>query len=130
MSADPAFSGDCLVKIIASDGKAQAFLEFYVSRDVTGIGRDLSEVFSIHVYPNPFNDYLQVELGGAPAYYEPVFLEVIDFSGRKLVTEVFDIPTFGLPGQRLDMTGLPGGVYILNVRTGTLEKSVLITKNN
>ncbi len=130
LMADPAYSGDCAVKLIASDGQYQVYHEFTVSRDVTGTGPDLSDILSLHVYPNPFNDHFQVELGSDPSYHEQVLIEVFDLSGRQLRTAVFDFSNAGIPGQRIDMADVPRGVYILNVRTGTMTKSILVTKNN
>jgi hypothetical protein len=127
--ADPGYSGECNVKLIASDGKEQVFLEFAVSREVTGIVQDFSERLSLHVYPNPFHDYFQVELGRGD-YYEQVLIEVFDLSGRQLRSAVFDFNTEGIPRHRIDMADLPQGVYILNVRTGTMAKSILVSKNS
>jgi len=128
--ADAAFSGDCSVKLIASDDQYQVYHEFRVSRDVTGTGPDLADILSLHVYPNPFNDYFQVELGSDQSYYEQVLIEVFDLSGRQLRSAIFNFSNAGIPGQRVDMADLPQGVYILNVRTGTMAKSMLVTKNS
>ena len=126
--ADPAYSGDCTVKLIGSDGQYQVYHEFTVSRDVTGSGQDLADILSLNVYPNPFNDYFQVELESVD-YYEQIIIEVFDLSGRKLRSEIFDF-TQGSPIHHVDMADTPQGVYIINVRTGTLQKSVLVTKNS
>ena len=128
--ADPAYSGDCTVKLIGSDGQYQVYHEFTVSRDVTGTGQDLADILSLHVYPNPFNEYFQVELGSDQSYYEQVLIEVFDLSGRQLRSAVFDFNTEGIPRHRIDMADLPQGVYILNVRTGTMAKSILVSKNS
>jgi len=127
--ADPGYSGESRVKLIASDGESQVFHEFAVSRDVTGIQPYFSEMLSLTVYPNPFNDYFQVELGSVD-YYEQIIIEVFDLSGRKLRSEIFDFSAEGIPRHSIDMADVPQGVYIVSVRTGTLEKSVLVTKNS
>ncbi len=127
--ADPAYSGDCTVKLIGSDGQYQVYHEFTVSRDVTGTGQDLADILSLHVYPNPFHEYFQVELG-SENYYEQILIEVFDLSGRKLRSEVFDFNAEGIPRLNIDMSDVPQGVYVVNVRTGTIEKSVLVTKNS
>jgi hypothetical protein len=125
--ADPAYSGDCTVKLIGSDGQYQVYHEFTVSRDVTGIVQDFSEILSLHVYPNPFHEYFQVELGSGD-YYEQILIEVFDLSSRKLKSEVFD---FSAEARlHIDMSDVPQGVYVVNVRTGTIERSVLVTKNS
>ncbi len=128
--ADPAYSGDCTVKLIGSDGQYQVYHEFTVSRDVTGTGQDLADILSLHVYPNPFNDYFQVELGSDPGYFGQILVEVYELSGRKLRSEILDFSTEGIPRLSIDMADVPQGVYIVKVRTGTIEKSVLVTKNS
>jgi hypothetical protein len=128
--ANPVFSGDCSVKLIASDGQSQVYHEFVVSRDVTGTGQELSDILSLHVFPNPFKDFFQVELGIDPGYYEQVLIEVFDLSGKQLRSEVFDFSDSGIQRHRIDMADVPQGVYILTVRTGTITKSALVTKNS
>lgn len=127
VSADPGYSGDCTVKLFASDGESQVFVEFTVSRDVTGNCQNLREILPLHVYPNPFNDHFSVELGNLENY-EQVFLEVFDLSGRKLKTVIFDFSAGNMTGHHIDMSDVPNGVYIVNVRTGTLGNSVLVSK--
>jgi hypothetical protein len=128
--ADPGYSGDCTVKLIASDGEFQAFLEFAVSRGVTGIRQNLGEILSLHVYPNPFHDYILVELGSDLGYYQQVIVEVFDLSGRRLRSAVFESGAFGIPEQRIDMHDEPPGTYIVNVRAGGLMNSRLMVKNS
>ncbi len=72
----------------------------------------------------------RIELGNNQSYYEQILIEVYDLSGRQLRSEVFDFSAVGIPGHSIDMADAPQGVYILNVRTGTLEKSILVTKNS
>jgi hypothetical protein len=127
VTADQGYSGNCMVKLIASDGKSEVFVEFTVSRDVTGTGQHFREIQSLHVYPNPFNDFFSVELGSMD-FYEQIIIEVYSLSGRKIKSTIIDFHTEDSPVCRVDMDAVPGGVYIVTVRTGTLEKSVLITK--
>jgi hypothetical protein len=130
LMADPVFTGECTARLFASDGESQEFLEFMVSRDVTGTGQDLADILSLQVYPNPFNDYFQVEFGLDQTYLEQVLIEVFDLSGRQLRSSIFDFPDAGIHTHRIDMADLPQGAYILNVRTGTMAKSILVTKNS
>jgi len=127
--AEPGYSGESNVKLLASDGESQVFHEFVVSLDVTGIEPYLGEMLSLTVYPNPFNDYFQVALESVD-YYDQIIIEVFDLSGRKLKSEIFDFSTQGSPIHHVDMADTPQGAYIVNVRTGTLQKTVLVTKNS
>ena len=86
-------------------------------------------MLSLTVYPNPFNDYFQVALESVD-YYDQIIIEVFDLSGRKLRSEIFDFSTQGSPIHQVDMADTPQGGYIVNVRTGTLQKTVLVTKNS
>ena len=130
LMADPGYSGESTIKLIASDGQSQVFQEFKVIRDVTGTGQDLADILSLHVYPNPISDFLRIELGINQFYYEPIFVEVYDLSGRQLRSETFEFSADGIPRHSVDMSDVPLGVYILNVRTGTIARSILVTKNS
>jgi len=130
LMADPAFTGESTARLFASDEESQEFIEFLVSRDVTGTGQDLADILSLQVYPNPFNDYFQVELGSDQTQYEQVLIEVFDLSGRQLRSSIIVFRNAGIHRYRIDMADLPQGAYILNMRTGTMAKSMLVTKNS
>lgn len=60
----------------------------------------------IALYPNPTRDYLMIEYDG-----EIKWIEVLDMSGRKLSVDV------DLKNNRLDLTEVPSGNYIVIVST-------------
>ena len=74
--------------------------------------------------------FWRIELGINQFYYEPIFVEVYDLSGRQLRSETFEFSADGIPRHSVDMSDVPLGVYILNVRTGTIARSILVTKNS
>lgn len=81
---------------------------------------------SVSLYPNPAHDHLQVDVtleDGAP-----MSLQLMDLSGRIVVTENPGFLTSGKHGLRIDTRDLPAGLYLARVQTGasTSTHKVLI----
>lgn len=62
------------------------------------------------VFPNPANSELNIRLDGVLS--DKVTLEILDMVGRKLRTEQFPP---NVPMQGIDISGLPNGVYFINL---------------
>lgn len=65
------------------------------------------ESFGLRLYPNPAGDWMQIQL---PAGITPVSMELMDLQGKV-------IRHLGGQERRIDLSGLPVGVYTLLVRT-------------
>jgi len=80
-------------------------------------GADLAGKVGVRIYPNPVSGSLFLEAEG----WQPYRVEIFDLTGRKVLTS-------GLEGEgRLDLTGLPAGIYCCTV-TGTGGKVLVSEK--
>lgn len=65
---------------------------------------DEEEKLSVDIYPNPAEDYVQIDLG---SNYKSADIELIDLSGRTLISKSIG------KSERVDIKGIPSGVYVL-----------------
>ena len=79
---------------------------------------------SIFVSPVPFNDEINVFVGGTD---RKVLLELFNANGRLLISKTFSLDV-NLRDINLDTSGLPQGSYILKVNGQTVSDSKLIIK--
>jgi hypothetical protein len=128
VTANAGFSGDCMVKLVASDGEYQVWDIFYVSRDVTGIDISTDPGSAVRCYPNPFEDHLNIELGRDYSGIRTITVDVYTMSGRKVLSRNL----LGLYADRplfeLDMSEQPSGAYIIRIDTDGADSSVMILK--
>ena len=88
-----------------------------IPQDSTGI--EIFEEQSFSVYPNPANTTLSVQM---PEFTEKTFLQIIDMKGG-IVYEQSEIPSH----ERLDISAIPNGNYLLSVRVGTRRYTKVFT---
>jgi len=76
------------------------------------------EIAGIRVYPNPASDKITI---GLPAPGKPVKVRLINTLGTMLLQP---------DSETMDVSGLPNGIYFLNIKTGTAEvnKKVIICR--
>ncbi len=72
------------------------------------LGVEVSEVPAIHVFPNPFNDKIQIEAQNISE------VKVLNMNGKLLYRNKLN--RWG--SSRFDLSGLPKGIYILQVFSG------------
>ncbi len=77
-----------------------------------------NEAAQVRVYPNPFQDYLHLELGDTP---RKVSIRVISIAGQEVKNYTFGAYTSGT----LDLAELPSGMYILKLILDTDETRTL-----
>ncbi len=74
-------------------------------------------------YPNPASTYFTIDISGPSARHATV-LYVTDVTGRIIIRRPLDRSTFS---QRIDISGLPAGVYVVSVRSDeTVESHKLV----
>lgn len=71
------------------------------------MGVNENEIVDVKVYPNPTLDIIRVD-----ASKEIVSLSVVDLNGKQIQTKTFSSKT-----AALDLSGLPSGVYLLQIKT-------------
>ncbi len=106
----PGFSGSLSVPIIVNDGidDSETYLITVEVAAVVGVDDELiSQNFS--VYPNPFQEVLNVEAGEDIGPYN---VQVLDMRGDVIYSSVHHTGT-----MQVDMSLLKGGMYILSVHT-------------
>jgi len=128
VNADPAFSGETSVEVVASDGESQVSDQFRVSVDLTGISLEISGKGEVHCYPNPFTDILYIELNQVPGKSGSVAIHVYNLAGKR----VLSYQPGHLSGPRkavsIDLSGYPEGSYIVEVRGETFSRSMIVHK--
>ena len=125
VTADAGFAGSSPVRLLASDGEYQAWDDFLVFRDVTGIHTGSDPGSSIRCYPNPFADRLFIETGFTSDKAGDLTIAVYNVSGRK----VYSKKLAGMAAERslleLDMSGHQAGTYLIRIEaegyTGTVR---------
>jgi hypothetical protein len=85
----------------------------------TGIGSKTEESL-LKIFPNPAKDVINIDIFGYPE--EDVQFTVYDIGGRKVFGKSFRSRQ-GKGQYSLDLGGLEGGLYILNIRSSSFERS-------
>lgn len=79
---------------------------------------------SLSVFPNPVSDFVSIISNGN----EPVlYVNIIDLHGKIIKTEAFDQKLNTVNDQKLNLSDLTKGVYILKVFDGKAERSTKIS---
>ncbi|MEL6863906.1 MAG: S8 family serine peptidase [Bacteroidota bacterium] len=85
----------------------------------------LAGIERLEVYPNPFNQLIEVDISLAEA--EQVDIQLINYTGHEIITRSFK-KTAGVHHLQLALEGdIPPGVYLLQVHTekGTMIKRLI-----
>lgn len=92
---------------------------------LTTSARSLTPTLEVKLYPNPFKDFLNFEIPGDSNSELDVTL--YDLSGRPVLSQKVNN---GVSGQihRLDVPGIPGGMYLLQVKAGDLMGRAMVVK--
>lgn len=87
---------------------------------------ELSNIFTLVVYPNPVKDQLTIEM---PEAYRKGTLRVINTTGEVVFTSTLN----NTYRKTIDVSNMPSGTYIIEVRSVTgaqIQKTVLVQKND
>lgn len=93
--------------------------------DVKVVNRSVTPVTYYTIYPNPVQGILNISVSAKAA--EKALAEVLDMSGRKMITQSFNVMA-GEQTLPLDMSRLGNGTYILKMTLGGKTKSQLVNK--
>ncbi len=86
-------------------------------------GMDSSSKVFVDAYPNPFNDFLELDFN--KDFVEPVYCTIYDQLGRKIEDFTIDNP---ISFYSINTESLPEGAYILKIKTGKSIYNKLIIK--
>ncbi len=125
-------SANCLLRIESATDAAVFDVsdEVFSIADPTGIesGHAVANYFTLHQnYPNPFNPLTRIAFNLPVA--GPVRLVVYDIQGRVVATLLDGVIGSGSQEVQFDGTGLPSGVYMYIIQSGThtaTKKMVLL----
>lgn len=106
--------------IVVINKLGAAFTIHVVSGTPTAASDPVEEIGSLKIYPNPANDILHVEAMLA----KPGILgcDLMDFSGRILVSADEGLRSPGLQTMQLQVGEFAAGMYLLRLRAGTTTK--------
>lgn len=84
---------------------------------------------AIHIYPNPANDYLIVQYDGKVS--GNTAFGILDITGKKLFSKLEGTAVKAANQYRLDVRGLPPGVYLLEAANdkSTHQSKFVILRN-
>ncbi len=122
------FEGEAEVTVTAGDGEFEAVVTFRVTRSVIGTGTDRWPESPIRCYPNPFSDLLQAEVELGSGYTGAVTIQLFDLAGKQVVSLPDARMSGGFGSFTLEMGDQPSGHYILRLRAGEEEHSMILTR--
>ncbi len=108
--------GTCVPEVI-TDGEALLTVLLPV-----GVNKNLSEFF-FRVFPNPFNDFF--DLKSCFSMNAEISIEIVDMSGRMIMSETINSGIIDQQSIRVYTTGLLPGIYLLKAKIKT-ENNLMI----
>ena len=86
------------------------------SNDVLNDVMDITaDALDVKIYPNPAFDFINVDLGSA--WVEGTFVEISDLFGQSILMESINEKET----KKLNVSSLPAGIYILQVKNNNLN---------
>ena len=122
------FEGEAEVTVTAGDGEFEAIVTFRVTRSVIGTGTDRWPESPIRCYPNPYSDLLQAEVELGSGYTGAVTIQLFDLAGKQVASLQDARISGGFGSFTLEMGDQPAGHYILRLRAGEEEHSMILTR--
>lgn len=123
--ADASFSGTATITVKASDGEFETSLSFDVNYTPVGINHFVQFDRSIHCYPNPVKDQLNIRIDNKMDGNFQLTLYSVD---GKLINQDFVSKSSTGIVHRMNTANLKGGIYILEVQLGSHKTSKYIYK--
>ncbi len=78
---------------------------------------DIAALNSLNVFPNPAIDKFTIALDMAES--ERVVIDIMDITGKKVITQSLGVLSPGNSIQTLDVSNLEAGVYLVNIMIGS-----------
>lgn len=123
-------SGNANVSITASNACGSSTRTFFAAVGCREAFKNSEndQASGLTIFPIPASQNVELELIAEKP--QPVILVLYDNTGRLIMTKKIEC-TIGINNKTLDVSALPGGSYILNVRTAStvLNKKIIIEKN-
>lgn len=110
------YNGDLYIAGAFTNAAGTAVNNIAKYSTTTGIQSLQNTVHSVSLYPNPANDFVQVNW--VSEKLSPVRLVVTDLNGMILEQQSYNVMVPGLQKDNVAIHQLPGGIYFLTVRAG------------
>ena len=103
-------------------------VEIKLNNLTTSVEEIKKDASSLNIFPNPTSDLTNLELNLDNS--SAVIVEVIDFTGKRLLLEDFGVMSAGKQRMQLNLANLASGMYFVNVRIGdqVVTRKVSVTK--
>jgi len=97
---------------------------------ILSVNNNTSEEYEMNlsVYPNPFNSSTQIEYSVKETDFVKIYL--VNILGQHVLTVMNEIKSPGQYRSILNLSSLPSGIYLINLRTSRfmLSKEILLIK--
>ena len=126
-AAELPYDGEYTWSVRATDGRSVRLADApgaFVVGPVAGEAAPERSTLTVSAGPNPVAGRLAVRLGGLRA---EAVIEVTDLLGRSAARRTVAGRADGAAEVDLDLTGVPAGVYVLRVASGTDRASLQVT---
>jgi len=87
------------------------YIEDVLKREAALTKVELTENFTVRIYPNPASGFLTVETGSTSG--KKTILQIFDLQGKLVLAH-----SISQSGERINIENLPQGIYIYDLRTG------------
>lgn len=102
---------------VTSDYGNNMFLDNIITYDDNTVGARVNErISSLNIYPNPADNFVNVDLELAEAV--DVNIDVINLTGQVVSTKAPGTMTTGAHNINLNTNELPAGIYTIRIKTG------------
>ncbi len=118
--------GAVIVTVKASDGELEAETTFEVTYVDTSVQTSVNDVLlsrTVAIYPNPANNYLNLDLNND--YVGDVFVYIFDYSGKLVLSEIYNKSYFDF-NRVINVSTLNSAIYFIEVKAGELNQTKML----
>jgi PKD repeat protein len=123
-------SSNVQIKIVnVTDGGNNLYVDnINLGSNITGLGEERMNDYSLVVYPNPAKNSFVIQLDLSKP--NNVSYEIMDIAGRKIISSEAGNQSEGLQKFAVNTTGLANGIYFLKIKVDSelLTRKFLINK--
>ena len=94
----------------------------------TGIDELAKSGFNATVYPNPVNEVMNLVIN--PGKSRNALVSLYDLSGREVLTRRYDLQPEDFSTLQIPVSGIPSGMYMLKIQSGSnvISRKVVVNK--
>jgi hypothetical protein len=121
-----------IFKLIFKEFKGSSTGRIVLQKELISITTGIDEVeksgFNATVYPNPVSDVMNLVIN--PGKSRNALVSLLDISGRTVLTRRYDLQPEDLSTLQIPVSGLPSGIYMLKIQSGSnvISRKVVVNK--